>query len=183
VILFTNLRPFVASITDLFIIVVMDHRSVTSNFLILCFVLLGVGCTPQCERTRFESANPLLSPMIEFKIDDLEQGHGPALKEGDIISVYYRGWVYDDSRPDKKGAIIGDNYSNKSPQHIKFGEDELINGWQDGLAGIRAGGKRRLFIPSSMAYGDQGAAPTIPQGAHLIYEIEVVSITHEDPSE
>lgn len=120
--------------------------------------------------------------MIEFKISDLEPGFGPPLKEGDIIDVYYRGWVYDESRPDKKGAIIGDNYSSKAPQHIQFGQQELINGWQEGLNNIRAGGKRRLFIPSSMAYGDQGAGPTIPQGANLIYEIEVVSITPADSS-
>lgn len=99
-----------------------------------------------------------------------------------MIDVYYRGWVYDESRPDKKGAIIGDNYSSKTPQHIRFGDDELINGWQEGLNNIRTGGKRRLFIPSSMAYGDQGAGPTIPQGANLIYEIEVIAITPAEAS-
>ncbi len=154
----------------------MDHRSVTSNFFILFFVLLGVGCTPQCESTSFEAANPLVSTVLEFKMIDLKQGQGPSLEEGGTATVYYRGWVYDESRSDKKGAIIGDNYSNKAPQLIRFGKDELILGWQEGLIGIQAGGQRRLFIPSSMAYGDQGAAPTVPQGAHLIYEVEAVSV-------
>jgi len=115
--------------------------------------------------------------MIEFKTEEIQKGQGPALKNGDSLAVYYRGWIYDESRPDKKGAIIGDNYSTKNPQQILFGEDELINGWQEGLSGIQAGGKRRLFIPSSMAYGDDGAGPSVPPGAHLIYEIEVISLT------
>lgn len=114
--------------------------------------------------------------MIEFKIEDLESGQGQGAKDGDTIEVYYRGWVYDESRVDKKGAIAGDNYGNKDPQKIILGKDELIDGWQEGLVDIKKGGKRRLFIPSTMAFGEQGAGSFIPKDANLIYEIEVVNL-------
>lgn len=158
----------------------MDYRSVTSNFLILWNVLLGVGCTPQCERQHFESAKPLNQPMIEFKIEDLETGQGASLQEGDTLEIYYRQWIYDETRQDKKGSIVGDNYSSPTPMKIIFGKDELIDGWQEGLKGVKKGAKRRLLIPSTMAYYGLGAGPDIPKGAHLIYEIEIKSLTPGD---
>ncbi len=161
----------------------MDHRRVTSNFLILWNVLLGVGCTPQCERQHFEAAKPLNHAMIEFKIEELEPGQGEPLQEGDTLEIYYREWIYDETRQDKKGSIVGDNYSSHQPMKIIYGKDELIDGWQEGLVGIKKGSKRRLFIPSTMAYSDQGAGPSVPKGAHLIYEIEVMTLVPAKTSE
>jgi FKBP-type peptidyl-prolyl cis-trans isomerase len=150
---------------------------VTRNFLLLFFVLLGVGCTPQCEKSSFEPAKPIANPVPEFKMKELARGEGPKLNEGDILELHYQSWIFDHSQPDQKGELVGDTYASGTPLKINFGKDELIEGWIEGLRGIRAKGKRRLFIPSTMAYGDEGAGTKIPKGAHLVYDIEVVSLT------
>lgn len=149
---------------------------VTRNFLVLFFVLLGVGCTPQCEKNEFEPAKPIARAIPEFKVEDLKTGEGPAIQAGDRLEVHYQEWLYDQEQSDKKGALILDTYKKGTPQKIDFGKDELIQGWQEGLNGMRQGGKRRLFIPSTMAYGDTGAGNLVPKGSHLVYEIELVSV-------
>ena len=151
----------------------------TRNFLVLFFVLLGVGCTPQCEKSNFEPSKPIGNPLPDFKIEELKRGEGPILKENDVVLIHYRGWIFDTSRSDKKGSIIGDTYSFGKPLKVKYGINELIEGWTEGLRGLRFGGKRRLFIPSTMAYGNAGAGNSIPKGTNLIYEIELL---HSDQS-
>lgn len=148
----------------------------TRNFLVLFFVLLGVGCTPQCEKNNFEPEKPISHPLLEFKSEELVAGQGPKIKEGDHIEVHYRTWIFEGHLPDQKGALVADTYIKNEPKKIIFGKEELIAGWQEGLKKMNAGSKRRLFIPSSMAYGDEGAGTNIPKGANLIYEIEVLSV-------
>jgi FKBP-type peptidyl-prolyl cis-trans isomerase len=153
---------------------------VTRNFLVLFFVLLGVGCTPQCEKNNFEPEKPIGNPLPEFKIEELSAGVGPKLRDGDFIKVQFRAWIYDNAQSDKKGAIVQDTYRLNSPQKLQFGRDEVILGWQEGLSGMRLNGKRRLFIPSTMAYGDDGAGNQIPKGVHLIYEVEIVEVDQSE---
>lgn len=145
--------------------------------MVLLFVLLGVGCTPQCEKNAFEPSKPIVTPTPEFKIEDLKRGDGPELQAGDLVEIHYQGWLYDSSSSDKKGSLVVNTYPLGKPQTIRFGADDLIEGWQVGLLGLRKGGKRRLFIPSAMAYGNIAAGTQIPAGAHLVYEIEIISLT------
>ncbi|MEY4616134.1 MAG: hypothetical protein RJB66_1094 [Pseudomonadota bacterium] len=149
---------------------------VTRNFLVLLIVLLGVGCTPQCERNQFEPSKPYSKAISEFKSEDIGEGSGPELQEGDLVEVKFRGWIYDSNKSDGKGALVFDSYTDKTPLKINFGQDEILLGWQEGLLGMKIGGKRRLFIPSPMAYGDAGAGTIVPPKTDLIYEIEVLSI-------
>lgn len=158
------------------LILVTDGGIVTRNFLVLFFVLLGVGCTPQCERSPFEPARPLQEPPPDFKVESIESGDGPSLSEGDTLTVHYRAWIYHKSESDSKGPLVNDTYALGKPQEINFGQDELIEGWAQGLRNTHAGDKIRLYVPAAMAYGTDGAGTSIPQGAHLIYEIEILSI-------
>ena len=148
---------------------------VTRNFLILLVVLLGVGCTPQCEKKNFGSKTAARAPL-ELKIEPLAEGSGPELRTGQILHVHYRAWKIDTQAPDEKGDLISDTYSKGAAQKIRFGKDELMQGWAEGLPGMRSGSKRRLFIPANMAFGDIGAGERIPKGTALIYEIEVVAL-------
>ncbi len=148
----------------------------TRNFLVLFFVLLGVGCTPQCEKNHFEPEKPISHPLPEFRIEEIVVGQGSAIKVGDHIEVHYQCWLFEGNRKDQKGLLVSNTYAKKAPQKIDFGKEELIDGWQEGLKNMKLGGKRRLFIPSTMAFGDEGAGTKIPKEANLIYEIEVVSV-------
>lgn len=158
----------------------------TRNFLVLFFVLLGVGCTPQCEKNQFEPSKPINHPIPEFKVEELNNGSGSKLKPGDTVEIHYQAWIFEEGRSGHKGLMFKDTLANGTPLKIVWGQTELIEGWQQGLKDMRQGGKRRIFIPSTMAYGDEGAGLKVPKGAHLIYEISVESVqsakSPEDPS-
>lgn len=149
---------------------------VTRNFLVLLIVLLGVGCTPQCEKNQFEPTKPHSKAISEFKAEDISEGSGPEIQEGDLVEVKYRGWTYDSNKIDGKGALVFDNATDKTTLKINLGRDEILLGWQEGLLGMKTGGKRRLFIPFPMAYGEAGVGTIVPPKTDLIYEIEVLSV-------
>lgn len=147
----------------------------TRNFLVLFFVLLGVGCSPRCEKSPFMPLSSTDDTPPDFRIEHLSDGSGPVIQEGDIVTVHFRCWLYHKENAESKGPLVNDTYAIHKPLTIRFGEDELIDGWQQGLHKAKIGDKLRLFIPSVMAYGDEGAGNSIPRGAHLIYEIEILS--------
>ena len=101
-------------------------------------------------------------------IKDVEKGTGPAVKKGDSATVDYTGWLTDGTRFD---SSIG-----RQPIPFTVGAGEVIAGWDNGLVGMQAGGKRILVIPSGMAYGPQGRPPVIPQNAVLVFEVDLISI-------
>ncbi|MEO7993894.1 MAG: FKBP-type peptidyl-prolyl cis-trans isomerase [bacterium] len=104
-------------------------------------------------------------------MDEIE-GDGDPFEKGQTVSVNYTGWT-----------LAGETFdSNVDPafHHVEPFETEIpggvIAGWNEGVLGMKAGGKRRLFIPSDLAYGDRGVPPSIPGGATLIFEIELLEI-------
>jgi FKBP-type peptidyl-prolyl cis-trans isomerase len=106
--------------------------------------------------------------VTKVKIKDVKVGTGPAAKAGDILTVHYTGWLTDGTKFD----------SSVGGQPFKFtlGAGEVIPGWDQGLVGMKVGGKRRLTIASDLAYGAQGAPPTIPPNATLIFDVTLVKI-------
>jgi FKBP-type peptidyl-prolyl cis-trans isomerase len=97
-------------------------------------------------------------------------GTGPAVANGQCITVQYTGWLADgtkfDSSRDRDGGF----------QLIAGSGGQVIVGWQEGIPGIKVGGKRRLIIPPALGYGASGQPPTIPANATLIFDIEVLRI-------
>lgn len=101
-------------------------------------------------------------------IEDLRLGTGEICLPGSTVLVSYRGWLADGTVFDSTGPETG-------PRALPLGK--LIEGWREGLAGMRAGGVRRLSIPASLAYGDRGSpALGIPPFSDLTYEIELVGV-------
>ena len=101
---------------------------------------------------------------------DVVPGTGPAVANGQCITVQYTGWLADgtkfDSSRDRDGGF----------QLIAGSGGQVIVGWQEGIPGIKVGGKRRLIIPPALGYGASGQPPTIPANATLIFDIEVLRI-------
>lgn len=101
---------------------------------------------------------------------DVVPGTGPAVANGQCITVQYTGWLADgtkfDSSRDRDGGF----------QLIAGSGGQVIVGWQEGIPGIKVGGKRRLIIPPALGYGAAGQPPTIPANATLIFDIEVLRI-------
>ena len=102
-------------------------------------------------------------------IEILSEGNGEAVKEGDEISVHYKGTLED-------GTQFDSSYDRGVPLSFTVGDGMVIKGWEEGVVGMKIGEKRRLTIPASLGYGAGGYPPIIPPNAVLIFEIELIAI-------
>ncbi len=105
----------------------------------------------------------------ELKIEDMEKGKGEEVKKGDKVKVHYNGTLLD-------GTKFDSSYDRGEPFEFTVGEGEVIPGWDQGLIGMKEGGKRKLTIPSSLGYGETGSGESIPPNAGLEFEIELLEV-------
>src|SRR3989475_9910506 len=112
---------------------------------------------------------PSIKTPSGLTIEDLIVGTGDAAGAGQKVSVHYTGWTTDgkkfDSSKDRGQAFI-----------FALGRGEVIRGWDEGVAGMKVGGKRKLTIPSELGYGKRGYPPVIPANAELTFEVELLKI-------
>jgi peptidylprolyl isomerase len=116
-----------------------------------------------------ESGKPVITTPSGLKYVDLAPGAGDPAKAGDQLAVNYVGKLVDGSKFDS-------SYDRGQPFQIELGKTAVIQGWTEGLTGMKAGGKRKLIIPPQLGYGQAGYPDVIPPNATLIFEVEVVSI-------
>ncbi len=102
-------------------------------------------------------------------IEDTKEGTGPAIAKGDTAYVLYAGRLVDDTEFDS-------NLTAKFPLSVVVGMGQVIKGWDEGLVGLKLGGKRTLKIPSSMGYGPQGSGNKIPPNSDLVFDVELVEL-------
>ena len=108
------------------------------------------------------------------KIDTLE-GTGAEAKSG-RVRVHYTGWLHDPSQPDGHGRKFDSSLDRREPFEFRLGGGEVIRGWDQGVAGMKVGGKRTLIIPPEMGYGSRGAGGVIPPNATLVFDIELLDV-------
>jgi len=124
-----------------------------------------------------ESAAPAASPappappvvVTELKKEDQAPGTGPASKLGDTVKVHYTGKLMN-------GTKFDSSRDRGDPFQFTLGQGMVIKGWDEGVVGMKKGGKRKLTIPADKAYGPVGSPPKIPANAALVFEIELVEI-------
>ncbi|MCL4398156.1 FKBP-type peptidyl-prolyl cis-trans isomerase [Patescibacteria group bacterium] len=102
-----------------------------------------------------------------MKIEDLTVGTGSAAENGDTVTVNYTGTLTD-------GKKFDSSYDRHEPFKFKLGAGEVIRGWDQGILGMKVGGKRRLTIPPELGYGSRGAGAAIPPNSTLIFEVELL---------
>jgi FKBP-type peptidyl-prolyl cis-trans isomerase len=105
----------------------------------------------------------------EFKITTLVEGEGQETKDGDTLVVHYTGKLLD-------GTVFDSSLDRDEPFEFTLGAGGVIQGWEEGMQGMKVGEKRILTIPSSMGYGETGSGERIPPGAGLEFEVELLEI-------
>lgn len=148
--------------------------TVTVTVLILIGTFFLLSKNPN--QTQNNNQNQLLiTPTInktmatELKIEDTQIGTGREVKSGDTVVMHYKGTLED-------GTKFDSSYDRGQPFETQIGVGQVIKGWDQGVPGMKIGGKRKLTIPSDLAYGSRGAGNVIPPNATLIFEVELVDI-------
>ena len=111
----------------------------------------------------------MITTASGLQYEDLAEGTGAAAKAGDSVEVHYTGWLTD-------GKKFDSSHDRHSPFRFQLGAGRVIKGWDEGVAGMKVGGKRKLHIPPALGYGARGAGAVIPPNAELIFEVELLGI-------
>ncbi len=104
-----------------------------------------------------------------LRYQDLAEGTGSEARAGNSVSVHYTGWLTDGSKFDS-------SRDRGTPLTFQLGAGRVIPGWEEGVAGMKVGGKRKLVIPSDLGYGTRGAPPVIPPNSTLVFDVELLEI-------
>ena len=112
----------------------------------------------------------------ELKWTDTRSGDGAEAKAGQTVTVHYTGWLFDETRPDHHGTKFDSSRDRNEPFSFRLGGGEVIQGWDDGVAGMKVGGTRTLTIPPNLGYGTRGAGGVIPPDATLVFDVELLGV-------
>jgi peptidylprolyl isomerase len=113
---------------------------------------------------------PTGEPPADLEIKDIWEGDGAVAKAGDTVSVHYVGVAW------STGKEFDSSWDRGTPLRFPLGAGRVISGWDQGVQGMKVGGRRQLVIPPHLAYGDQGAGGVIAPGENLIFVCDLVSV-------
>jgi FKBP-type peptidyl-prolyl cis-trans isomerase FkpA len=136
----------------------MSHRLFPIALLLAVVLQVGAAC----------AADGLIKT-------DTVVGTGKEAVAGTTVQVNYTGWLHDPKAADLHGAKF-DSSIGRGPFSFPLGAGRVIPGWDQGVAGMKVGGKRTLIIPSELAYGQRGAGGVIPPGATLVFDVELLDV-------
>ena len=108
-------------------------------------------------------------------IQDLTKGSGEEATIGRTVTVHYTGWLFHPTNDAHKGREFDSSHRRNEPFPFKLGAGEVIPGWDQGIEGMKVGGRRQLTIPPDLAYGEQGSSPDIKGGETLIFVVDLLS--------
>ena len=134
--------------------------------IVVLAALTAVGCT---------AAPTTPSPNVPYSQTDIRVGTGAEAVNGGTLTVSYTGWLYDPSRPENKGLQFDSSVGSATPFTFILGSGQVIDGWDQGVPGMKVGGVRRLVIPPSLGYGGFRNG-SIPANATLLFEVELLDV-------
>ncbi len=116
-----------------------------------------------------DSAQTQGDAVTELKIENIKDGSGKEAVAGKKVSVHYTGWL-------TNGTKFDSSVDRGQPFVFDLGAGRVIKGWDQGVVGMKVGGKRKLTIPSSLGYGERGAGSVIPPNATLVFDVELLDV-------
>ncbi len=139
----------------------------------LFFAFRGGSTTPE-PQTASNPADPVAGIQVittgsGLQYQELKAGSGPAAQAGETVAVHYTGWLTD-------GTKFDSSLDRGTPFEFTLGRGGVIQGWDEGVAGMQVGGVRKLIIPAALAYGDRGIEGVIPANSILVFDVELVEI-------
>jgi FKBP-type peptidyl-prolyl cis-trans isomerase len=148
------------------------------NYAIAAIALALAGCaqTGAPPASPAAAAAPAPAEVKELVIRDIKEGTGATVVTGKAVLVFYTGWLYDPKAPDQKGEMFDTSDTRGVPFGFIVGAARVIKGWDQGVPGMKEGGKRVLIIPPALAYGEKGSGAKIPPNATLLFEITLIKV-------
>lgn len=151
----------------------MKKSTLMASALIIAMLAI-TGCKADSKTSTKETA--MTQNVTELVKKDTVIGEGREAEAGFNVTVHYTGWLYDPSKADGKGTKFDSSLDRHEPFVFFLGGGQVIQGWDEGFAGMKVGGKRTLIIPPHMGYGVHGAGGVIPPNATLIFDVELLGI-------
>ena len=133
------------------------------------FATLSLAASPTLAQT---TGKPMTTPS-GLQITDSKVGSGATPKAGQTCVMHYTGWLYENGA---KGKKFDSSVDRGQPFQFTLGQHQVIAGWDEGVAGMKVGGKRTLTIPPELGYGARGAGGVIPPNATLIFDVELLQV-------
>jgi FKBP-type peptidyl-prolyl cis-trans isomerase FkpA len=134
-----------------------------------CLLLLTLACSSS-------PPPPGQSEIKTLETVDAKVGDGAEATWGKEVLVHYTGWIYDQKRSENRGREFDSSRDRNDPLAFTIGKAEVIKGWEEGVNGMKVGGRRVLTIPPDMAYGKEGLGELIPPNSTLIFDIELIEV-------
>ena len=146
----------------------------TRRLWLTVIALAGLGTllavtSPGSAQDKKEEKKKVVTTKSGLKYEDLKEGTGAEAKKGDTVEVHYTGTL-------TNGKKFDSSHDRNEPFSFKLGAGMVIKGWDEGVAGMKVGGKRKLMIPSKLGYGSRGAGKVIPPDADLVFEVELLKV-------
>jgi FKBP-type peptidyl-prolyl cis-trans isomerase FkpA len=140
------------------------------------FVSFYLASCTQCSGGKESTTSSASAPppaagqdFVELKIETLRPGDGAVASSGKKVTVHYTGTLTD-------GKVFDSSETRNAPFSFTLGQGQVIPGWDKGVEGMKVGERRRLSIPSTMAYGEKGVGNVIPPNAPLVFEVDLISV-------
>ena len=147
------------------------------NFTLACACAFTLNaCNAETKTTTQEKPTMTMNSVLELQKIDTLVGTGREAEAGFNVTVHYTGWLFDAKAEGQKGKKFDSSLDRKEPFVFFLGGGQVIQGWDEGFAGMKIGGKRTLLIPSALGYGARGAGGVIPPNADLVFEVELLDV-------
>lgn len=146
----------------------MHPRKLSRALVPVLLAVTGVFVVPAFAKQQPPTGKEVVTPS-GLRYVDLKVGEGAEAESGKIVEIHFTGWLAD-------GNKFESSLDRQKPFTFRLGAGDVIAGWDEGIAGMKAGGKRKLTVPPDLGYGKKGGGEVIPPGATLVFEIELLGV-------